>query len=820
MTFSRKLDSQEQAIPTRILIVEDESIIAFNLQEILEFLGYDVVSTVVSGEQAIDRAAQLSSDLILMDIRLKGKMDGIEAAHQIWEQFEIPTVYLTGYSDKTTLEKALSSSHFGYLLKPINEGELYVAVESALQRAARERWISGIIKNIGDALIVVDIEGHIQYLNPLAETLTEWKLNDAKEQPLIEVFNVIQQKTGLSIEHSVKKVIEEGNPIYLDSDLLLVTKKGHSIAVSISMSPFRDNKDTLTGVILVFQDTTARQKAQETLREQAELINLTYEAIFVCNANGEIIFWNRSAQFLYGWTSSEVEGKIADELLKTEFPFDSPDVQSVIQEKGKWEGELTHTRRDGTKIIVESRQVLVRKESEGRIKGVLVVNRDITERKLAETKLQYQALHDALTGLPNRLLLTERIEGAIKRSQRKPNSLYALLFIDLDRFKNINDSLGHLVGDQLLVAISQRLGLCVRESDTVSRLGGDEFVIFLDELQQEQQALKVAERIFEQLKDPIIIDGRDILITVSIGIAFNTDQNSSATELLRNADLAMYRAKKQNGSTYGIFNPRMHEQAQTLWELESNLRLAVERQEFFLVYQPIFCLTTETLIGFEALVRWQNPQQGLISPREFIPMAEETGLMVPLGEWILHEACQQLVLWQQEYSQAHSLKMSVNISSQQMEMANFLDRFDQILAATKLPATSLVLEITETLLMRNLEAATVLLLELKKRQIKISIDDFGTGYSSLSYLCYLPVNSLKIDRSFVTEINAKSENLKIVQAIISLAQQLNLKVIAEGIETQENLWQLQKLDCQYGQGYFFAKPLESSQAKQLIQQSC
>ncbi|WP_013320180.1 EAL domain-containing protein [Gloeothece verrucosa] len=571
-------------------------------------------------------------------------------------------------------------------------------------------------------------------------------------------------------------------------------------------------------VMSMASDVTERKNTENRLKEQADLLNLVYEAIFVRDAHSEIVFWNQSAQQMYGWTEQEAKGKVTHSLLKTKFPPFCDNLDEILRASGQWEGELTHTRRDGTQIIVDSRQVLVR-DSQGQVKGILEVNRDITERKRTERKLYHNALHDALTGLPNRILLMERVEQAIQRAKRRKNYCFAVLFIDLDRFKNINDSLGHIVGDQLLVAIAHRLLECVRASDTVARLGGDEFIIFLDELGQEKEAFKITERIIEQLKTSLFVDGLEVFTTASIGIAFNSDDNHSATEILRNADLAMYRAKEQGKARYAVYNAAMYTEAQTIWELENNLRLALERQEFLLHYQPIFSLTTQTLMGFEALIRWQHPQQGLISPVDFIPIAEETGLIVPIGEWVLQESCRQFALWQQQYPHISDLKISVNLSGRQLQTGNLIDLLDKILLQTGLSGNSLKLEITETLLMKNLESASLLLSKLKERAIQVSIDDFGTGYSSLSYLCHLPVNTLKIDRSFVTHVNEIKENLQIVKAIIGLARQLEINVVAEGIETQQHLDRLQELECEYGQGYLFSKPLEEKAVESLLEQS-
>jgi diguanylate cyclase (GGDEF)-like protein len=433
----------------------------------------------------------------------------------------------------------------------------------------------------------------------------------------------------------------------------------------------------------------------------------------------------------------------------------------------------------------------------------------LVERRRAETRLRHDALHDGLTGLPNRLLLLDRLEQVMARAKRQDDYHFALLFIDLDRFKVINDSLGHVVGDRLLVAIASKLQDCVRTDDTVARLGGDEFIILLDNIKTEQVAIKIAQRINQELKTPVDIEGQKVFTTASIGIAFNSSFDRSPVELLRNADLAMYEAKAQGKSCHAIFQPMMHHRAHTLLELETNLRGALERREFLLHYQPIVSLANGDLVGFEALVRWLHPQKGLIPPSAFIPVAEETGLIVPIGRWILFESCHQLAIWQRYHPQAASWKMNVNLSGRQLKQGDLIDQIDFILDKTGIEGKNLKLEITESTLMKNTEFINYIFNQLIEREIQISIDDFGTGYSSLSYLHYLPVNTLKIDRSFINRMTLDEENLKIVEAIITLAHHLQIDVTAEGVETKEQLDKLRLLGCEFGQGYLFSRPLEA-----------
>jgi diguanylate cyclase (GGDEF)-like protein/PAS domain S-box-containing protein len=456
------------------------------------------------------------------------------------------------------------------------------------------------------------------------------------------------------------------------------------------------------------------------------------------------------------------------------------------------------------------------RDSESKCLHLIFQIQDITDRKRAEQQLVHDAFHDALTGLPNRAWFMEQLEISLDKFRCQKDRLFAVLFLDLDRFKLINDSIGHMVGDQLLIGIANRLRHCLRPGDKVARLGGDEFTILLDGIRSAAEAIEVADRIQKHLSQPFSLGGYETFTTVSIGIALSDPDYEFPEDFLRNADTAMYQAKSLGKARYVIFDSGMHACAVNLLQLETDLRRAIDRSEFFIDYQPIVALGTGRLIGFEALVRWQHPERGLIPPDRFIAVAEETGSIVPIGQWVLLQACLQMKRWQEEHSLGNSLSISVNLSGRQFGHANLLEQITQILDATGLDPHSLKLEITESIVMDNVESTSGTLKKLRALGVELSIDDFGTGYSSLSYLHRLPIDTLKIDRSFVSRVGENNENKEIVRTILMLAQNLGMGVIAEGVETKEQLDLLRELGCQCVQGFLVSRPLDAESAGRFI----
>jgi diguanylate cyclase (GGDEF)-like protein/PAS domain S-box-containing protein len=543
---------------------------------------------------------------------------------------------------------------------------------------------------------------------------------------------------------------------------------------------------------------------ESTLRQSEarlqQIVNGTADGILILNREGIVLFSNAAASILFGYPMEDLLG------LDMRLPRKITDINEIQI--------LCKTERGITTRNIEMK--LSRTLWEGAF-AYLATLRDITERKRSEEELTYSAFHDALTGLPNRAALMTQLEGAIAKTQLDSSYLFAVLFLDLDEFKAVNDRLGHTAGDRLLIEVARRLELCLRPSDQIARLGGDEFVICLNNIHSVQDATHIAERIEIALSAPIAWEDQKIFTTASIGIAMGKDSYRNPEELLRDTDSAMYAAKKRGQGCYEVFDTDISACIVSKFRLEFELKQALERQEFVLHYQPIIDLRSQKITGFEALLRWNHPDRGLVAPDDFIPLAEETGLIIPIGAWVLSEACSQLKTWQREIASDIPLSMSVNVSSLQLKHPSFLTLVEQTLIATQIQASFLTLEITESVMMEESASMGNLLAQLRAQDIQLSLDDFGTGYSSLVALKQFPVSALKLDRSFTQGLGSDPKSLEIVQAVMHLAQKMNMAVIAEGIETASQQSHLQTLDCVMGQGFLFSKAIDGKAAGHLIE---
>lgn len=560
--------------------------------------------------------------------------------------------------------------------------------------------------------------------------------------------------------------------------------------------------------------TEAFQRSEErfrTLTEHSE------DAIYVLGPQNHFLYVNPSFERCFGYAAEEILDPGFDDLKLI-----APSSQALIVErrergaqgeKLQQQFELTGISRSGEEIEFEVNTTEIDWDGESARMGIL---RNITSRKRAEAQLAYSAFYDVLTGLPNRALFSDRLRQAMERARRVDGLNYAVLFLDLDRFKVINDSLGHQFGDRFLCSVADRLRLCMRSEDSVARFGGDEFAVLVENPGDVSEVTHVASRILENFGDAFELEDRQVFSSVSIGIALSSNPYESPEAILRDADIAMYQAKEAGGGRFQVFDTEMHARAMAALQLETELRLALDRGQFELYYQPIIDLNSGSLGGFEALVRWRHPSRGLMAPNEFIGVAEETGIILALDDWVLRCACRQLRHWLEVIDNS-PIQLSVNFSSQQFVRRDLLsDVQAAITESGLLNGDGLALEITETALMVHLEAASNLLKQLRPLGIRTSIDDFGTGYSSLSYLRSLPIDTLKIDRSFVSEMLNTPEDLAIVRAIIALSKSLGLKVVAEGIETREQCRRVMELGCDFAQGYWFSRPVSAVDATRIL----
>lgn len=617
---------------------------------------------------------------------------------------------------------------------------------------------------------------------------------------------------GLSYYPSVKKLRMVGKGI--DNYVLAITIGVAAVSILI-----------LALLASYFgQRLSAEIATAETLRESEkqyqDLYDLAPDAYITIAADGTIKSVNQFCADYLGYSKEELVGNSAWLII---YELDRKWVQqwvaNIFRDKlPTSETEIRKVRKDGSVFWIRERSKLLL-DGDGTGIELNMICRDITERKQMEEQLRQNALHDGLTGLPNRVLFMDRLGLALEHAKRNQDYLFAVLFLDLNRFKIINDSLGHLLGDELLKAIADRLKACLRPMDTVARLGGDEFTILIKDIEDIGDAIRVAERVQAELSLPFALNGQEVFTSASIGIALSTISYDNAEDLVRDADIAMYQAKSQGSAQYQIFNQDMYAKAVALLQLETDLRNALERQEFRVQYQPLVSLETGRIIGFEALIRWQHPQSGLLNPSQFIAAAEEAGLIARIFEWVLKTACGDLRQWQLQLPTLAPITISVNLSGKQFNQPNLSDQIRQILQETSLDASSLRLEITEGAIMDGAEGATQILWQLRDLGVQLSIDDFGTGYSSLGRLYQFPINGLKIDRSFVSQMTNAQENSLIVETIITLADNLGLDVTAEGVETADQLTQLRALQCQYGQGNFFSVPLDSEAVEALLREN-
>lgn len=660
-----------------------------------------------------------------------------------------------------------------------------------------------------ESAILVDLDGHIVELNRVA---TE-RIGVARSKLIgTNINEYVDWETFERCFAASEEIICNKTPKRFE------VKDGKRF-LDIVLGPVFDRDGEVAYLAVHVSDMTEKNLANAEAQQLSVYFQQLFEnsplAIAIYDAEGFVRGVNRAFEKLFQYESEELMGKVTRGFIVPVDKLDEADAISERQAAGEMvQIETVRKRKDGrlVQVSVLSFPIVIR----GKREGVYIIYEDITERKYAEERLVHQTFHDPLTGSPNRALLLDRLHQVIQRMRERRLPLFALLYLDLDRFKVVNDSLGHQVGDQLLFEITRKLQEMVRSTDTVSRIGGDEFAVLLGELDSPREAMAMAQRILEDLNRPIKINEQEIYLSASIGVVVGPVRHERAEFILRDAEIAMYRAKGMGRNRIKLFISDMREQAAEVLRLENDLRKAVEKGEFVLHYQPLINMRTGEVDSFEALLRWQHPLKGMIFPDEFIPVAEDSGLIIPMGIFVLEQACRQVRLWQEQFPQHAALGISVNLSAKQFRQAQLIDHISSTVKASGLEMESVKLEITESVVMENAQSARTMLQRLKSLNLKLSIDDFGTGYSSLSYLRQFPIDTLKIDRSFVMRMDEREEDVEIVRAIISLAHNMKMDVVAEGVENERHVAQLTSMECDFFQGYHFSRPMSAAQAEEYL----
>ena len=618
-----------------------------------------------------------------------------------------------------------------------------------------------------------------------------------------KVRKLLSQPAGSTLRYAFRARRPDGGVVHLEA---------HGRHVS------HEGKPAISAVVLDVTDRVRAERARiEADRRLRELLEKMQFLAVLQDAQGRVDFCNDALLKLAGRTKDEVLGKDWFELFVAE--ADREERRGAFQDELR-SGEFhPHAEREllsasGEKRLIQWNVIALR-DADGKVAGSAAIGTDVTETRRAAQKLLHDAFHDSLTGLPNRALFMERLSHRLALEKRRRSTAFSVLYVDVDRFKVINDSLGHVRGDQLLIEVGRRLLSCLRPGDTVARMGGDEFTVLIEEVASEADARRIADRIQDAMRASFQLDGQEVFSGASIGIAHGDGAYSRPEDLLRDADTALYRAKAAGRGRWVEFDHTMHDRAVALLMLETDLRRALERRELRLHYQPVVSLQSGQIVGAEALVRWQHPERGLVPPGEFIPLAEETGLIVPIGAWVLQEACRQMKEWQERLN-LPLLELSVNLATQQFVQPDLIGQVVDVLTATGLSPRCLRLEVTESVLMEKLPHVADNMTQLRAMGVRLDLDDFGTGYSSLSYLHQFPIDTLKIDRSFVKRINESEEGMEIVNTILSLAASLDMEVVAEGVETAEQLALLKQMHCAFAQGYHLSKPVESMRFEALL----
>jgi diguanylate cyclase (GGDEF)-like protein/PAS domain S-box-containing protein len=739
-----------------------------------------------------------------------------------------PIVLLAEGSDEPVALKAVHQGAADYLIRnQIYATVLVRSIKHAIEvRQADEfkqqmeralKWerdfSSALIDTAGCLFVVLDRRGRIVRFNHTCEAVSGYRLPEVQGQRLWDFLIPEDERAAAKASFATLA----GGVFPMASESAWLSRDGQLHLVSWSSTVLEDEAGEPEFVVATGIEITEHKAATEAMRiseaRYRALFEQSRDAIFITDRSGALVEANRAMLDLLSYDAADIAGRPIESLFS-----DAPDRLMMLQEQAAKRPvndlEVRMRRKDG-RILWCLVSMAERHSHDGSIPGYQGIIHDITDRKRAEERLVYNAYHDVLTGLPNRALFTDRLDRALARWRRNRDHRFAVLFLDLNRFKYVNDSLGHSAGDELLKRVGEIIQNCLREEDTVARLGGDEYAVLIDQIDTRADAILVAERIHSCMENPVTIGAQNVFTSVSIGIALADNENERPEDLLRNADLAMYRAKAEGPGRYSIYTPGMHAIALSTMELDMELHEALRNNEFELHYQPIYNLAKAHVSGFEALLRWRNPKRGLLMPADFLPLAEETGLILPIGKWVIQQACEQVALWQAISPGRRLPFVSLNISGKQLIQPGFVAETAAMLRESRVDPSNLMLELTETSLLHSPESCAVTITKLRSIGVRFCIDDFGTGYSSLSYLHRLPINGLKIDRSFISGLD-RGEGPELVSTIVALAHNLGIYAVAEGVETEAQLTSVRALGPKYVQGFFLSLPLEAAQAGNML----
>lgn len=768
--------------------------------------------------EGLEILQQQHIDVVLLDLSLPDSF-GMETLARLRAASSVPVVVLTGSADEELALEALRQGAQDYLVKGQGGGELvrrsirYSIGRSQADAELRssEARFRALFENAGTGVVLSNPDGTYVHCNPAFCAMVGY--SDAELQNI--EFRQITHPDDVERHSNLRAAMMTGQIDNYDVTKRYIAKDGRIIWASLTVTAVRDTaKGEVRYTVAVVEDVTERKRLEDHMRLAATVFENTGEGLFVTDAQKRIIHVNPAFTELTGYNSEDVLGKTPRILSSGRHSADFYDSMAKdLAETGKWQGEMWNRRKSGEMFAEWLNIGLVRNERD-EITNYVAVFSDITSRKQDEERLNYQANHDPLTRLPNRTLFQERLSRALTRANRS-QSIVALLFIDLDFFKQVNDTMGHLAGDILLQEVADRLTACVRQGDTVARLAGDEFTVILEDIAEAHDVAVVAHKILSAMSTPFDLQGKEARISSSIGVALYPADAGDAQGLVKLADAAMYRSKHQGRNACRFHSEAINAQAFERLALENALRHALEREEFLLHYQPIFNAKTGHVVAIEALLRWQHPEIGLVMPNQFLPLAEETGLIHPIGQAALETACHQAKAWVD--LGFHHIKICVNLSARQFQTPDLEEKIAAALEGAALPANTLQLEIPESCITDKGHDSNALFARLNALGVSIAIDDFGSGYSSFTFLRRLLTHSLKIDQNFVRGSSPENDDGEIITAIIAVARGLHLSVVAPGIETEAQLAILSKYDCDHLQGFLFARPMPALEMTAYLQ---